>query len=196
LGFEWKKKESGLHDLGFEWKKMTSVFKTQIMWVSHKLGFLRRRGPDSCLLSDLGFEYPTCDLLTGLRPNDNTLCSLYVHSMSTLCPLYVHSMSTLCPLYVHSMSTLCSLVPTSTDWLIFRTLLGATKIAQFRKHFIYSVHTKDTLDEKGQVRDTRVHVTLWCSKQRIDWSLAEIASCSRTGSEKRLSKKFVWPKRS
>ena len=31
---------------------------------------------------------------------------------------------------------------------------------QFKKRFIYSVFTKDTLDEKGQARDTRVHVTL------------------------------------
>ena len=29
-----------------------------------------------------------------------------------------------------------------------------------RERFIYSVFTKDTLDEKGQARDTRVHVTL------------------------------------
>jgi len=28
------------------------------------------------------------------------------------------------------------------------------------KRFIYFVFTKDTLDEKGQARDTRVHVTL------------------------------------
>ena len=28
------------------------------------------------------------------------------------------------------------------------------------KQFIYSVFSKDTLDEKGQARDTRVHVTL------------------------------------
>ena len=63
---------------------------------------------------------------------------------------------------------------------------------------IDSVFTKDTLDEKGQARDTRVHVTLSCflTRQRIHRSpLAEIPSCSRTGSEKRLSKRYVWPKK-
>jgi len=61
-----------------------------------------------------------------------------------------------------------------------------------KQRFIHSVFTKDTLDEKGQARDTRVHVTLSCflTRQRILQSpLAEIPSCSRTGSEKRLSKK-------
>ena len=29
-----------------------------------------------------------------------------------------------------------------------------------RERFIYSVFTKDTLDEKGQARDSRAHVTL------------------------------------
>jgi len=60
--------------------------------------------------------------------------------------------------------------------------------------FMYSVFTKDTLDEKGQARDTRVHVTLYCllSRQRILQSpLAEIPSFSRTGSGKRLSKRYV-----
>jgi len=32
--------------------------------------------------------------------------------------------------------------------------------AGYFQRFIYSVFTKDTLDEKGQTRDTRVHVTL------------------------------------
>jgi len=32
--------------------------------------------------------------------------------------------------------------------------------AGYNQRFIYSVFTEDTLDEKGQARDTRVHVTL------------------------------------
>ena len=32
--------------------------------------------------------------------------------------------------------------------------------AGYNQGFVYSVFTKDTLDEKGQDRDTRVHVTL------------------------------------
>ena len=32
--------------------------------------------------------------------------------------------------------------------------------AGYNQRFICSVFTKDTLDEKGQARDTRVHVTL------------------------------------
>ena len=41
--------------------------------------------------------------------------------------------------------------------------LGAQAVRDGRAHnqrFIYSVFTTDTLDEKGQARDTRVHVTL------------------------------------
>ena len=62
------------------------------------------------------------------------------------------------------------------------------------KRIIYSVFTNDTLDAKGQARDTRVHVTLQCflTRQRILQSpRAEIASCSRTGSGKRLFKRHV-----
>ena len=33
-------------------------------------------------------------------------------------------------------------------------------MAGYNQRFIYSVFTKDTLDEKGDARDTRVHVTL------------------------------------
>ena len=69
---------------------------------------------------------------------------------------------------------------------------------QLSDRFIYSVFTKDTVDEEGQARDTRVHVTLWCflTRRRILPSpLAEIASCSRTGSGKRLSKRYVWRKK-
>ena len=40
--------------------------------------------------------------------------------------------------------------------------LGAQAVRDGRAHnqrFIYSVFTKDTLDEKGQARDTSTHVT-------------------------------------
>jgi hypothetical protein len=40
--------------------------------------------------------------------------------------------------------------------------LGAQAVRDSRAHnqrFIYSVFTKDTLDEKGQARDTSTHVT-------------------------------------
>ena len=33
-------------------------------------------------------------------------------------------------------------------------------LSPFSQRFIYSVFTKDTSDEKGQARDTKVHVTL------------------------------------
>jgi len=52
--------------------------------------------------------------------------------------------------------------------------------------------TKDTLDEKGQARDTGERVTLGCflTRQRIlSSSLAEISSCSRTGSKKKTFQK-------
>ena len=58
--------------------------------------------------------------------------------------------------------------------------------------FIYSMFIKDTLDEKGQTRDTRVHVTLERSlipRRILPSPMAEIASCSRTG-----SKKVIFPK--
>jgi len=66
--------------------------------------------------------------------------------------------------------------------------------AGYNQRFIYSMFTEDTLDEKGQARDTRVHVTLECflTRQKIlQLPLAEIPSCSRTGLEKILSKKYV-----
>jgi len=53
-------------------------------------------------------------------------------------------------------------------------------LARSLERLIYSVFTKDTLDEKGQARDTRVYVTLQCflTRQRILWSsLAEMPSC-------------------
>jgi len=50
--------------------------------------------------------------------------------------------------------------------------LGAQAVRDGKAHnqrFMYCVFTKDTLDEKGQARDTRMHMTLQCflSRQRI-----------------------------
>ena len=37
---------------------------------------------------------------------------------------------------------------------------GLYRCLHLYQRFMYSVFTKDTLDEKGQARDTKVHVTL------------------------------------
>ena len=64
------------------------------------------------------------------------------------------------------------------------------------QRFMYSVFTKDrdTLDEKVQARYTKVNVTLYCFLTRkgiLSSPLAEFYCCSRTGSEKRLSQRYV-----
>jgi len=66
------------------------------------------------------------------------------------------------------------------------------------ERFIYSVFTKDMLDEKGQARNTSTHVTfnaLNSTKNSPVVAGFEIPSCSRTGLEKKLSKGYVWPKK-
>jgi len=43
---------------------------------------------------------------------------------------------------------------------LIRRVVAKTHFEVSQQQFIYSVFTKDTLDEKGQARDTSVHVTI------------------------------------
>ena len=66
------------------------------------------------------------------------------------------------------------------------------------ERFIYCVFTKDTLDEKGQARDTSTHVTFnglnstKNSPVAAGWNPQLLANWI---GKKRLSKRYVWPKK-
>jgi len=84
-----------------------------------------------------------------------------------------------------------------TMW-IWQTKPNTAVEQELIKRFIYSVFTKDTLDEKGQARDTSTHVTFNAlnstknSPVAAGWNPQLLTNWIE---KKRLSKRYVWPKK-
>ena len=77
-------------------------------------------------------------------------------------------------------------------------LVDIDHIVRFIQRFIYSVFTKDTLDEKGQPRNTSTHVTFNALNSTKNFLVAAGWNPQLLANwigKKKLSKRCVWPKK-